>query len=51
MASAQVKEGNIRLTISIPQELNERVRKNYHKQGDFSKTVIEALELYLKPKF
>jgi rRNA maturation endonuclease Nob1 len=47
MASAQVKEGNIRLTISIPQELNKRVRQNYQKQGDFSKTIIAALELYL----
>ena len=50
MASAKVKEGNVKLTISLPESTNVQIRPYCMKQGDLSRIVNEGLNLWLQQK-
>ena len=42
--NCKVKNGNIAITISIPQETNRLIRSHCMKQGDVSRIITEAVE-------
>jgi hypothetical protein len=50
MIGAKVKQGNIRVAVSIPIEIDTKIRLLYRKQGDYSRITTAALTSYLQTK-
>lgn len=44
MVSGQVKQGNIRIQLSVDQQTNDIIRIHSKKKGDVSKIVMDAIK-------
>jgi|WetSurMetagenome_2_1015567.scaffolds.fasta_scaffold67899_3 hypothetical protein len=44
MVNAEVKEGNVKKTISIPEEMDKAIKGHCKKQGDYSNYIIDAVK-------